>query len=159
MNLAESAVATQMTFSASPAKAWEGLMFFEEIEQPPPFHLRMMLPVPIRTVGKKDTVGDEARCLYEGGHLIKRITRVDPGVHYHFDVIEQELPMGGGLKLSGGGYTLRQVTDGSTEVTLATRYVSARRPRWFWQPVESFVCHSFHRHILAQMRKKLEGSR
>jgi len=159
MTVDESAVATQMTFAASSAQAWDGLMFFEEIAERPPLHLRLMLPSPIRTEGRKSLVGDEARCVYQGGHLVKRITRIDRGLDYQFEVIEQVLAVGGGMRLAGGGYTLRPIAAGRTEVTLATRYVSLRWPRWLWQPIERIVCHSFHRHILSAMRRKLEQAR
>jgi polyketide cyclase/dehydrase/lipid transport protein len=148
-------VLTPMTFAASPAQVWDRLMYYEQIEARPPLHLRMLLPVPIRTIGRKTQVGDEAKCLYEGGHLIKRITQIDAGRCYAFEVIEQAMEVGGGMKLSGGVYQLREI-PGGTEVTLSTRYRSPRRPRWLWKPIEAAVCHSFHRHILRAMRREAE---
>jgi hypothetical protein len=76
-----------MEFAASPDRAWNGLMFYEEIALRPPLHLRLLLPVPVRTDGRKSHVGDEARCLYEGGHLLKRVTRIDHGRSYEFGVV------------------------------------------------------------------------
>ena len=69
-----------MKFAASPEQAWHGLMFYEQIAERPPLHLRLLLPLPIGTEGPKSQVGDEARCLYEGGHLLKRVTRIDRAV-------------------------------------------------------------------------------
>ncbi len=154
-SLAADSVATRMTFVASPEEVWSRLMFYEQIEARPPLHLRLLLPVPIRTEGRKSEVGDEARCLYEGGHLIKRVTQVEPGKRYAFVVAEQALDVRGGLKLSGGEYTLHPLGRGRTEVTLATRYSSPKRPRWLWRPIEAVVCHWFHRHILRAMRRTL----
>ena len=122
-------VVTRMTFPAAAGEVWDQLMFFEEIEERPPFPLRLLLPAPIRTVGRKSEVGDEARCLYEGGHLIKRVTQLEQGRLYAFEIIEQSLLVGGGMRLSGGAYTLRELAAGSTEVSLATRYLTPRRPR------------------------------
>ncbi len=150
------AVATSMRIAASRASVWERLMFYEQLDQRPPLHLRLLLPVPIRTLGEKSHVGDEARCLYEGGHLIKRITAVEPGHRYAFDVIEQSLPIGGGMTLVGGEYRLDDQPLGATVVTLSTRYIGGRRPRWLWRPIEAAVCHSFHRHILGAIRRHVE---
>ena len=150
-------VTTRMRFAASAREVWDGLMFYEQIERRPPWHLRLLLPVPIRTEGRKSEVGDEALCLYEGGHLIKRVTAVEPDVRYQFAVIEQALDVGGRIRLSGGEYSLRALDDGGTEVTELTRYTSARRPRWLWRRVESIVCHVFHRHILRAMRQAIEA--
>lgn len=147
-----SSVRTTMILSASPAEVWERLMFYEQIDVPPPLYLRLLLPAPIATLGDKSRVGDEARCLYEGGHLIKRVTGIDRERLYVFSVVEQTVVVGGGMRLSGGHYALRALDDGRTEVTVETRYASHKRPRWLWQPIEHAVCHAFHRHILRAMR-------
>jgi hypothetical protein len=52
---------------------------------------------------------------------------------------------------------LDEATPGTTVVTASTRYTSARRPRWLWQPVEATVCHAFHRHILRAIRRAVEA--
>ena len=146
-------VLTRMTFAAPPDQMWQRLMFYEQIDEPPPLDLRLLLPVPMRTEGRKSRIGDEARCVYSGGHLIKRVTHVEAGRHYRFEIVEQELAIGRGIRLSGGGYTLREIAGGRTEITLATRYVSPRRPRWLWRRIEAAVCHRLHRHILRAMER------
>jgi hypothetical protein len=150
-------IMTRMAFAAPLDRVWNGLMFYEQIDEPPPLHLRLLLPVPIRTEKTDSTVGARVRCSYEGGHLVKRITEIDPKRHYGFDVVEQTLSIGCGLKLSSGGYTLRALPNGHTEVAVTTRYAGGRRPGWFWNPVEAAVCHLFHRHLLAAMRRKVES--
>jgi hypothetical protein len=151
------AVVTRMVFAARPERVWQGLVFYEELGGRPPWHLRLLLPVPIRTVGKVSAVGDEATCLYEGGHLLKRITKIERGDLYEFEVAEQALSVGGGMQLSGGRYTLRGLADGQTEVAVETRYLSRKWPRWFWRPLEKMVCHVFHRYLLASMRRQVEA--
>jgi hypothetical protein len=131
-------------------------MFYEQIDQRPPWYLRLLLPVPIRTEGSKAAVGDEALCLYVGGHLVKRVTRVEQSALYAFAVIEQKLDVGG-IVLSDGEYSLRARFDGGTDVTVTTRYASTRRPRWLWRPIEGLVCHAFHHHILRAMRRAIAG--
>ena len=152
-----SSIVTRMNFAASPARVWKGLLFYEEIGGRPPTYLRLLLPVPIRTEGKVSEVGGEAMCLYEGGHLLKRVTRIEPGQFYEFEVAEQALSVGGGMRLSGGRYTLRELADGLTEVAVETRYVSTKWPRWFWRPLERLVCHWFHRYLLRSMRRAIES--
>jgi len=150
-------VVTRMTFAAPPAQVWKGLLFYEELGGRPPLHLRLLLPVPVRTVGKVSDLGDEATCLYENGHLLKRITRIEQDDLYEFEVAEQALSVGGGMRLSGGRYTLRGLPDGPTEVSVETRYLSGKWPRWFWTPLEKMVCHWFHRYLLGTMRRRIES--
>jgi hypothetical protein len=150
---APTVVVTRMRFAAAPAQVWNALMFYEQIEEPPPIYLRWLLPRPLGTEGPKAEVGDEARCLYSSGHLVKRVTRIDLHRHYGFDVVEQALAIGGGVRLSGGGYTLREVPGAGTDVTVTTRYLGGRRPGWLWKPVEAAVCHLFHRHLLSAIRR------
>ncbi|MFW2387956.1 MAG: hypothetical protein ACN4G0_06450 [Polyangiales bacterium] len=151
-------VVTSMIFAAPPDRVWKGLVFYEELGGRPPLHLRLLLPVPVRNVGKVSDVGDEATCLYEGGNLLKRITRIEQGDLYEFEVAEQNLSVGGGMRLSGGRYKLRGLSDGQTEVSVETRYLSSKWPRWFWKPLEKMVCHWFHRYLLGTMRRQIESA-
>lgn len=147
-------VITVMEFPTSPERTWSALIYYEQITEPSPVLLRLFLPQPIRTEGKKGTVGDESRCVYANGHLIKRVTRLETARHYGFEVIEQDLTLGGGIRLLGGSYTLRGIGPCHTEVALETRYVSPRRPRWLSRSIEAVICHAFHRHLLRAMRRK-----
>ena len=147
-------VVTRMNFAIPPEKVWEGLMFYEQIAKRPPLLLRLLLPVPIRTEGRKSEVGDLVTCHYVSGHLRKRGTHVTRERNYTFEVIEQNLSLGG-IRLAGGSYTLFPLPDGGTEVVLETRYHSAKRPRWLCARIEAVVCHLFHRHILRAMRSSL----
>ncbi len=149
-------IATRMVFAAPRARAWDSLVFYEEVEERPPLHLRLLLPVPVRTEGDKTQVGAEALCLYEDGLLVKRPTRIDEPRLYEFEVAKQELAVGGAMKLSGGRYTLSEVSEGRTEVVVETRYTSTKWPRWFWRPLEKIVCHMFHRFLLRTMRRRAE---
>lgn len=151
------AIITRMTFAAPLAQVWNGLLFYEQITERPPLHLRLLLPVPIGTEGSKANVGDKVKCLYEGGHLLKRITQIKLNDHYGFDVVEQNLAVGRGLTLSGGSYMLRGLPHGGTEIAVATRYMSLRNPKWLWKPIEAIVCHMFHRHLLLAMRRRVEA--
>jgi len=146
-----------MEFPTSPEQTWSGLIYYEQIAERSPLLLRLLLPQPIRTEGRKWAVGDEIRCLYESGHLIKRVTKIETGLHYGFEVVEQDLALGRGIRLLGGSYTLRRLGDRHTEVALETRYVSPRRPHWLSRPIEAAVCHAFHRYMLRTMRRKLAG--
>ena len=151
-------VVTRIALAASPARAWRALRFYEEVEARPPLLLRALLPVPLRAEGRTFRVGDEVRCLYRTGHLVKRITRVEDGSLYAFDVVEQALPIAGGLRLRGGWYAMRSLSDGRVEVETGTRYESARRPRWIFGRLEAAVCHRFHRHMLHAMLRDVGAS-
>ncbi len=150
-------VVTGMRFSARPEQVWDGLMFYEQIARRPPLHLRLLLPVPMRTEGRQSAVGDVTRCVYREGHLLKRVTEIVPWRLCRFEVLEQVLPIAGEVRLASGSYTLRELADRSTRVELETRYVSSQYPRWLWGPMEIAVCHAFHRHILGAMRRAVES--
>lgn len=146
-----------MTFDAPPEEVWRGLVFYEQLEVRPPAYLRLLLPVPVGTEGQVTAVGDCAKCVYDRGHLVKRITRLERYGVYEFEVIQQALSLGGGLRLVGGQYALRKLPDGRTEVEVETSYESTRWPRWFWRPLERLVCHWFHRYLLGVMRTTIES--
>lgn len=149
-------VVTATRCDARPEKVWQGILYYEQIPERPPFLLRILLPVPIRTIGSKSAVGDEALCEYVGGHLRKRVTEIEPARLYRFSVVEQSLPIGD-LRLHGGAYVIREVPEGGSELSLETQYQSGRRPRWLWKPIEAVVCHAFHRHILRAMVRAIDA--
>jgi hypothetical protein len=147
-------VITRRSFDHPPERLWRSLMFYEQIDAPPPLYLRLLLPTPVRSEGAKTAVGDVATCLYEGGHLLKRVTRIEPSRLYEFSVVEQKLDIGAGLQLSGGSYALHALPQGRTEVAVTTLYRGGRWPRALWRPVEALVCHLFHHHLLRAIARK-----
>jgi hypothetical protein len=147
-------VTTCQDFFAAADAVWEALMFYEEIAEERPFILRRFLSTPIGTEGCKSEVGADVICRYVGGHLLKRVTRIIHGHKYAFEVIEQNLALGG-IRLLGGDYTLRTVSENCTRVALATHYASRNRPRWLLGRLEAAVCHSFHHYILSAMQRNL----
>jgi hypothetical protein len=149
-------IVTRLVIESSPEDVWESISFYEQLPEPPPFYLALLLPTPLRVDGKKSAVGDEATCVYDRGYLVKRVTDVDRPRRLSFEVLAQDLEIGRGIELAGGAYTLRPLARDRTDVELATRYTSRQRPRWFWRPIEAAACHLFHRHILRAMRGDAE---
>ena len=154
------AIVTRKPIAATPSQVWDALVFYEQIDRQPPWLLRMLLPRPMDTEGTKSAPGDEALCRYEGGHLLKRVTHVEPGVRYEFVVAQQDLRLGRGLRLHGGSYGLRPLDDGGTELAVTTNYSASTGPAWLLRPVEAFVCHRFHHYLLDAIgRAAMQGSR
>jgi hypothetical protein len=151
-------VTTCQDFVAPAEAVWEALMFYEEVAAERPFLLRRLLPAPIGTDGCKSEVGGEVKCRYVDGNLVKRVTHIVRGHNYAFKIIEQNLALGG-IRLLGGEYTLRKLSEDRTQVALATRYASPNYPRWLFGRVEAAVCHSFHHYILNAMLSNLWSHR
>jgi uncharacterized protein YndB with AHSA1/START domain len=151
------AVATVVQLAAPPDAVWRALHFYEDLPSRPLWFLRIFLPRPIRTEGAKTELGSIVRCTYDGGHLMKRITAVEPPWMVRFDVLEQDLGVEGCISLGEGSYELR-ATPGGTELVLTTRYRGHLRPRRLWRPFERFLGHRLHRHILDGMRAALEAA-
>jgi hypothetical protein len=147
-------VTTCQDFFVPADAVWDALMFYEEVPEQRPFLLRRFLPTPIGTEGCKSEIGAEVKCRYVGGHLLKRVTHIVQGYNYAFEIIEQDLALGG-ITVLGGDYTLRKLSEDRTRVALVTRYASPNYPRWLFGRVEAAVCHSFHHHILTAMRSNL----
>jgi hypothetical protein len=151
-------VSTRGRMPHAPEHIWRSLMFYEQIVAPPPFYLRLLLPRPLRSEGAKEVVGDVATCVYAGGHLLKRVTRIEPACLYEFTVVEQKLSIGAGLRLAGGSYAIRAAPRTGTEVEVTTLYHGGRRPRALWRVGEALVCHLFHRHLLRAIAAKAKCS-
>ena len=149
-------ITTFQDFFAAVDAVWDALMFYEEIAQDRPFLLRRFLPTPIGTQGCKSEVGADVKCRYVGGYLLKRVTRIVRRQNYAFEIVEQNLALGG-IRLLGGEYTLRVASDDCTRVALATHYASPNCPRWLFCRLEATICHSFHHYILSAMRNNISA--
>ena len=150
-------MATALHLEATPEVVWQSILFYEEVPRRPLWFLRVFLPRPIRTDGEKMRVGAIVRCSYDGGHLLKRITAVEPARLVRFDVLEQRLGVESCVSMVWGSYEIRALRGGS-EVVLTTHYCSRLRPRRLWRPLEHSLAHRLHRHILDGIRASLAGA-
>ena len=141
-------VATRMTVPLSPERVWERLALYEQIHGRLSLPLRLLIPTPSGLDAPPTRVGDEVRCRYRSGHLVKRVTHFDRARLYGFDVVEQALGVRG-VRLRSGWYALRPLAGGGTEIEAGTRYESPWRPRWLFRRVERSVCRAFHHHVLS----------
>jgi hypothetical protein len=151
-------VVTTIRLKANPEAVWRELMTYEEVPGRPPFLLRSLLPVPIRTEGDKTFVGGMIHCFYRGGTLMKMVTAVEPPRYFEFEVTRQCLGIESCVRALRGSYEIVESpgeTDAETEVRLTTVYRGHLRPRFFWRPLERLLTHQIHRHILNGMRDSL----
>jgi hypothetical protein len=151
-------VHTAMRIEAGPMEIWHGIRFYEEIPGTAPWHLRLFLPAPVRTEGDKRTPGAMIRCTYEDAHLVKQITRLEPGRLMRFDVLEQRLGVEGSLTMGEGSYEIRPIAGGC-EVVLTTHYQGHVRPRWLARALEQHLAHALHRFILRGMALHIAAAR
>ena len=147
-------VTTHLRLGAAPEIVWTALMFYEDVPRRPWLLLRLFLPRPVRSEGNKQQVGCLVRCTYDRGHLIKRITAVEPARLLRFEVVEQHLGIESSVQTRDGSYQLRGI-PGGTEVVLTTRYRGLLWPRFLWRPLERYLGRCLHHHILFGMRTAL----
>ncbi len=148
-------VVTTRILAADAMTAWDSLVFYEEVGAEPPRLAKIGIPYPLGTEGIVDEVGDTKRCLYEGGHLVKRITDFRPGEHFAFDVIEQVGIEDRSVELIDGSFEFEEVAPGRTLVTLTTRYRPLLQARAAWRPFEYAVVHVLHDHVLDWMARNV----
>lgn len=149
----ELSVSTTRVVAGSPGRVWETLMFFEDVESPPPLLMRIALPEPLRTSGSMARVGDRRVCVYTQGNLTKEITEVIPGRRLAFMVVEQGFEPS--VRLTRGSFELDELGDGRTRLTLTTRYVPIHTPRFAWRWAEVLGARTLHTHVLNGMEAKL----
>lgn len=156
-NGAREAVTTEIRLEESPEAVWKALRFYEEIPNRPGPFLAALLPLPVRSEGEKTKVGASIRCIYQGGHLVKRITVSEPPRLLRFDVLEQDLGIENSVTMGEGSYEIFP-REGGSQVLLTTHYTGHLRPRFLFRPVEHLLAHHVHRHILEGMRTLLRSA-
>lgn len=148
-------VTTSAVIDASAADCWESLQYYEEVEHEPPLILRIGLAHPLNTRGLCRDVGDVRTCLYNKGHLTKRITESRPGERLAFAVIDQAIGYERDVTLIDGAFDFEAIDDDRCRVTLTTRYEPHLGPRIAWRFGEHFAVHTLHEHVLEGMRREV----
>jgi hypothetical protein len=148
-------VRTSLVMDAPPRRAWDAVMFYEEVRHAPPALFRLGMPRPLYTSGSSAAVGDEKTCVYDKGTLTKRITGRDPQRRLAFRVVEQGFEQHA-MTLAGGAFEFEPDSEdaGRTRVTLSTTYHPHLGPRWCWRPFERLTVHTLHGHVLAGMAER-----
>ncbi len=153
MGLVVAEVRTTAVFDAPAARAWNAILFYEEVRHAPPFLLTLALPRPVRTEGRKDAVGAEQKCIYQRGYILKRITRREPPRLLAFDVVEQHLHFEHDVELRDGRFVIEPLGPDRCRVVLTTRYRRLLRPAWLWERMERTIIHTLHEYVLEGMRR------
>ena len=140
-----------------PNTAFKSIMFYEEVRHTPPLILRIGLAHPLFTTGSSQRVGDIKTCVYNKGHITKRITAIEPGRRLAFEVMEQDIGYEIDVRLVGGSFEFEPLPDGTTRVKLVTEYRPLLNPRWCWRPFERYAVHTLHEHVIEGMRRLATG--
>ncbi len=151
---ASNSVQTKLDITASPEAVWKRILFYEEISATPPLLLRALIPRPLHTSGDKTTSGSTILCTYQRGHLLKRVTALEPPRLIEFEVVAQKLGIESCVTARSGSYRIRPTPRGA-EVVLTTNYQSHLHPRPLFRPLERLAIHQLHRHILNGMRQAI----
>ena len=149
-------VRTSAVIDAPPYRAWDALVFYEEVRHGPPPLFRMGMPRPLYVTGSA-AVGDSRTCVYDKGRLSKRVTRREPGRLLEFVVTEQGFERHA-MTLESGGFSFEPLDGGRrTRVTLTTTFHPHLGPRRCWRPLEQLVVRTLHDHVLRGMREAAES--
>jgi hypothetical protein len=154
---ADETVSSSVIMPVSADRAWNAVMFYEEIKEPPPFLMRIALPRPLYTIGSMETIGEFKVCevcVYTKGRLVKRITQRVPDVILAFYVVEQNKIEHRSVVLKTGSFQFNPVSPTQTRVTLSTTYQPLLGPRWAWRWAEEVGIHTLHGYVLNGMRLK-----
>jgi hypothetical protein len=130
-------VATKTTINSSPEVIWQNIIRVREIsnsEYSKGFFNYAGIPRPLYAELDKDTLGATRTGHFEGGlQFIEKVTYWEQNKHIEFDitvvpstirqtVFDQHMLKGGHFKFLNAGYTLTELPDGQTELTLTSSY-------------------------------------
>lgn len=152
-------VCTSARLSCEARHAWEKVCFYEHVATPPSFVLRAVLPVPRRTTGTYQKVGDVSRCLFsDGGYVAKQMTRIVDGESIAFDVIEQSIRYSNKVVLKSGIIRIEAHADGTSSVWMLTRCELQGFARFVPRFFIDYVVRAMHKIVIRDMQARLVRS-
>lgn len=151
-------VITETRLDCSREDAWHKVCFYEHISIKPSLLLRVVLPVPQKTTGRYEHVGDISRCCYsDGGYLTKRITGIRENDRIEFEIVEQSIRFHRSIRLLGGCIEVADVGAGRCAVRMTTKYTSSLKPARLFEWAISRVVKAMHNIVLKDMQVCLKG--
>lgn len=144
-------VVTARVFPMDREAAWNSIVFYGDVEAPPPILTRIGLARPLGTTGVPDKVGARTQCDYTTGRIEKLITELRTGELLAFEVTEQVGVEDHSVELLSGSFSFEDAPGGGTLVTLRTTYRPLLDARFAWRPLERAVCRDLHLHVLRGM--------
>ena len=154
-----SSVSTTRVINASAEDTWESLVFYEDVDIPPPLLARLGLPRPIQTQGSMQSIGDVMHCTYQTGRISKLITDVQDQRVLHFQVVHQSIGIEQHVTLLSGSFELIPNGPDSTMLVLTTTYEPHLQPRQVWTHVETATIRDVHDHVCRGISANLSATR
>jgi Ca2+/Na+ antiporter len=151
-------VTTSVTLPYPAQQVFEGVQQMDTLAAPKPWLLRLGLPTPYKCVLTAPRVGGRRTCLFDNGRIVAEITDYQPGERLTMDVIEYSLTGRHWFHFQDARYTFHRQAH-QTVITRTSSYRSQLRPRWYWQPLETYGIAQEHRFVLASLRQNLERER
>lgn len=146
-------VVTEATLDCSRSDAWNKVCFYEHISIKPSLLLRIVLPVPQKTTGKCERVGDISRCCYsDGGYLTKRIREIVDNERVDFGIIEQSIRFHRTVKLLGGSIALEDIGSDRCVVRMVTHYKTRLKPAGLFHWAIARVVKAMHSIVIKDMQ-------
>ncbi len=153
-------VITEASLKCSRSDAWKKVCFYEHIAIKPSLFLRLALPVPEKTTGRCERVGDISRCCYsDGGYLTKRIRNIVEDDRVEFGIIEQSIRFHRTVRLLGGCIQVVDAGDDGCIVRMTTHYKTRLVPAAFFRWAIAKVVKAMHMIVIKDMQVCLEGER
>lgn len=147
-------VTTSVTLPFPARQVFEGVQQMDTLAAPKPWLLRLGLPTPYKCVLTAPRVGGRRTCLFHNGRIVAEITAYQPGEQLTMDVVEYSLTGRHWFHFQDARYTFRRRGSGTT-ITRTSSYRSQLRPRWYWQPLETYGIAQEHDFVLASLRQNL----
>ena len=151
-------VTTSVTLPFGAQQVFEGVQQMDTLAAPKPWLLRLGLPTPYQCVLTAPRVGGRRTCLFDNGRIVAEITDYQPGESLTMDVVEYTLTGRHWFHFQDARYTFRRQAR-QTVITRTSSYRSQLRPRWYWQPLETYGIAQEHDFVLASLRQNLESGR
>lgn len=151
-------VVTEATLKCNRSDAWNKVCFYEHISIRPSLFLRLVLPVPQKTTGRYERVGDISRCCYsDGGYLTKRIRKIVENERIEFGIIEQSIRFHRTVRLLGGVIEVEAAGEGRCIVRMTTHYKSNLKPARLFDWAIAKVIKAMHTIVIKDMQVCLSG--
>lgn len=163
---------TAVVVNAPPARVWEHVVSFSELDEPPRWFFRLGIAYPRRAQIAGTGVGAIRHCEFSTGAFVEPITAWEEPTRLAFDVVAQPPTMHEWspyrsltpphlvdytFRSVRGEFRLVPLPGGRTRLEGRTWYVLDMGPRAYWTLWGDGIVHAIHARVLAHVKQLSEG--
>lgn len=152
-------VKSEMTLPYTSLQVYNAIKSVDTLDVEKPFLMKLDLPIPLKCVLERESVGGLRVCHFSGGTITEKITELEKAKVLKMDIIDYQLTGRNWLGFKEAIYYFENIGTDSSKIIRITTYTSKLKPRFYWEVMEKIGIEQEHEYVFKNLVKDLKRGR